>query len=99
MSDNIPLTNDTISRRNSYVAENMNKQLIEEISNQQPTIQTDETTCDAENLRLIKCCYIASLVCGIAQYRKEQILPSIGILLGAIPVLAITVPMRPKKHV
>jgi len=95
----VPLTNDNISRQNSDVTENMNKQLIEEISNHQLAIHADETTYSSEHLRLIKRSYRPSVLRGVGQSRRVEILPSIGILLGAVTVLVITSPMMPKKHV
>jgi len=77
----------------------MNKQLIEEISKHQLAIHTDETTYSAEHLRLIKRSYRPSLLRGVGQSRRVETLPSIGMLLGPISVLAITSPMMPKKHV
>jgi hypothetical protein len=77
----------------------MNKQLIEEISSQQLAIHTDEMTYSAEYLRLIKRCYRSSLLRAVAQSRRDEFLPSMGISLGAIPALATTSPMIPKKHV
>jgi len=76
----------------------MNKQLAEEISNQELVIHTDETAYSAEQLRLIKRCYRSSVLRGVTKSRRDEILPSMGILLGDIPALAITSPMIPKKH-
>ena len=76
----------------------MHKKLIEEISNQQLAIHKDETTYNAEYLRLIKLRYRSSLLRAVAHSRRDEILPSMGILLGAIPALAITSPVIPKKR-
>ena len=95
----ITLTNDNISRRNSDVTENMNKQLIEEISKHKLAIRTDEMKYSAENLRLTKRSYRSSLLRRLGHSRRVQILPSIEILLRAISALAITSPVIPKKHV
>jgi hypothetical protein len=52
-----------------------------------------------EVINFVKVCYRLSSLRGIAQTRRDEILPSVGILCGAIPAPAITSPVRPKKYV
>jgi len=52
-----------------------------------------------EVINFVNVCYRSSWLRGIAQTRRDEILPSVGILHGAIPAPAITSQGRPKKHV